>query len=328
MRNNLYVRLRFVSLLTVIATLLCTLFVSCGKAEAEVPTETPDKSICVEFTDALGQNIKITKNPERVAALLGSFADVWMLAGGEICAAAEDAWSDFGLELGGAVNIGGAHSPSLEMLLSSAPDLVLASASTASNVNMKDALISAGVTVVYFDVDNFDDYLKMLEICTRITGREDLYIQNGLNIQSQINSIKEKYEGDSLTDKERTVLLLRVSPSHIRAKGSRGTILGEMLYDMGCINIADSDTSLLDNLSIESIIQEEPYRIFAVAMGGDNKKAQELLDNMIKENPAWATLEAVREGRVHLMDKKLFNLKPNARWGESYQKLYETLTAK
>ena len=49
---------------------------------------------------------------------------------------------------------------------------------------------------------------------------------------------------------------------------------------------------------------------------------------MRKENPAWATLEAVREGRVHLMDKKLFNLKPNARWGESYQKLYETLTAK
>ena len=47
---------------------------------------------------------------------------------------------------------------------------------------------------------------------------------------------------------------------------------------------------------------------------------------MIESNPAWGTLEAVKEGRVHMMDKKLFNLKPNARWGEAYSKLYETLT--
>jgi hypothetical protein len=28
------------------------------------------------------------------------------------------------------------------------------------------------------------------------------------------------------------------------------------------------------------------------------------------------------------MDKKLFNLKPNERWGEAYQRLYESLTEK
>ena len=43
------------------------------------------------------------------------------------------------------------------------------------------------------------------------------------------------------------------------------------------------------------------------------------------ENPAWESLTAIREDRLHLMDKTLFNLKPNARWAESYQILYETL---
>ena len=211
-------------------------------------------------------------------------------------------------------------------MLSADPDFVIASAATASNVEMKDTLISAGITVAYFDVDNFEDYLEMLDICTDITGRKDLYEQNGLNIKEQIESVKEKYASGSLTDRERTVLLIRVSSSSIKAKGSSGTILGEMLADMGCINIADSDKTMLENLSIESIIRMEPYHIFAVAMGSDNETAKAILDDMIESNPAWGTLEAVKEGRVHMMDKKLFNLKPNARWGEAYSKLYETLT--
>ena len=34
---------------------------------------------------------------------------------------------------------------------------------------------------------------------------------------------------------------------------------------------------------------------------------------------------AVREGRVHVMDGSLFNLKPNSRWGEAYEQLAEIL---
>lgn len=294
---------------------------SCGRG-----SENPDTGEGVTFTDALGRQVTVPENPKRVAALIGSFADVWMLSGGELCAAAEDAWSDFGLELPEAVNIGGAHSPSLELLLSASPDFVIASASTASNVKLRDALEGAGITVAYFDVDNFDDYLGMLDICTSITGRRDLYEQNGSDIKAEIEGIKAKYQSANIPDEERTVLLLRVSASSIKAKGSRGTILGEMLSNIGCINIADSDTSLLENLSVESVIRKNPYRIFAVAMGDDNETARGLLDNMIKENPAWGTLPAVTAGRIHLMDKHLFNLKPNSRWAEAYQKLYETLT--
>ena len=32
--------------------------------------------------------------------------------------------------------------------------------------------------------------------------------------------------------------------------------IAEMLADLGCINIADSDTTLLENLSIEKIIEQ------------------------------------------------------------------------
>ena len=282
----------------------------------------------VVFTDALGREVTIEKEPQRVAALIGSFADVWQLSGGTVCATAEDAWDDLGLEMGDAVSLGGAHSPSLETLLSTEPDLVLASASTSSNVEMKEVLENAGIPVAYFDVDCFEDYLNMLDICTDMTGRKDLYEQNGTRIAEQIETIREECAAADLTEKERTVLLLRAASTSVKAKNSEGTILGEMLKDLGCINIADSDETLLENLSVESVIRQEPYRIFVVTMGNDTEKAMDNLSRMMEENPAWGTLEAVRENRLYVMDRKLFNNKPNAKWAESYEKLSEILLEK
>ena len=308
----------------IIAIIICfsvlsSLLTACSSEQNEY-----DQSAVI-FTDALGREVSVPKEPERVAALIGSFADVWMLAGGSVCATAEDAWDDFGLALPDAVNIGGAHSPNLELIFSVNPDFVIASASTSSNVEMKETLEAAGITVAYFDVDNFSDYLAMLDICTDITERKDLYECNGLAIQSQIEDIKQAIEERALPEEQRTVLLLRAHSSSVKAKGSKGTILGEMLADLGCINIADSDTSLLETLSVESIIRQEPYRIFVVTMGDDTEKAIDNLNQMMNENPAWGTLDAVAEGRLHLMDRKLFNIKPNADWAESYEKLSEIL---
>ena len=305
------------------AVIMISLF--CGCAEKAPQKEESDT---VTFTDALDREVTVKKNPERVAALIGSFADVWTLAGGTVCASADDAWDDFDLDLPNAVNLGGAHSPNLELLLSANPDFVIASSSTAADVEMKEPLENAGITVAYFDVSSFDDYLEMLKVCTDITGREDLYEQNGLNIKKQIDDIKSEFAKENIPENERTVLILRASAGFVKAKGSKGTVLGEMLADLGCVNIADSDKTLLENLSIESIIKREPYRIFVVVMGDDTEAAKNKLSSVMEENPAWGELDAVKQNRLYFMDKKLFNLKPNARWAEAYEQLVEILRKK
>lgn len=300
----------FLLLLAAVSTLL-----SCGQ---KPPTASETAHV---FTDALGREVRLEKAPQRVAALIGSFADVWVLSGGSLCAAPEEAWTDYGLELGDAVNIGGAHSPNLELLLSADPELVIASASTASNVDMLEVLEAAGIRVAFFDVDNFEEYLNMLDVCTDITGRKDLYTQNGLQLQERIEAVKTGFAESSLSDRERRVLLLRAHSGAVKAKGSQGTVLGEMLADLGCVNIADSDSSMLETLSVESVIRQDPYRIFVVTMGSNSEKAMANLTQMLESNPAWGSLEAIAEGRLHIMDRTLFNSKPNARWAESYETL-------
>lgn len=300
--------------------LLLSAFCGCSKKH-----ESSEGSETVIFTDALGREVTVNKKVERTAALLGSFADTWVLAGGTLCAAPKDAWDDFGLNLENTVNLGGAHSPSLEALLSADPDFVIASSATAAAVEMKEALENAGITVAYFDVNSFYDYLAMLKICTDITGRKDLYEQNGERVKDRIEKMKSDFHAAALPEEKRTVLLLRNSASSIKAKGSEGTVLGEMLYDLGCVNIADSDQTLLDHLSVENVIKDEPYRIFAVTMGDDTAAAEKNLTKLTEENPAWGKLEAVTQHRMHIMDRKLFNLKPNANWAKAYEQLVEIL---
>jgi iron complex transport system substrate-binding protein len=262
-------------------------------------------------------------SPQRVAALIGSFADIWCLAGGQdsLVAAANDAWTSFDLELGEDVaNLGAIKEPNLEVLLAAQPDWVIASSSTSADVELLETLESAGVNVAYFEVSNFQEYLNMLDICTQITGQRDNYIQYGENLAEQIQRSVDRADGS-----DPRVLYIRATGSGCKVKNSQGSVLGEMLADLGCVNIADSQTGLLESLSLEVILQEDPDYIFLVMQGTDQAAVQQMLDETLLSNPAWQSLTAVQEGRCHVMDEKLYNLKPNARWGEAYENLADIL---
>ena len=62
-----------------------------------------------------------------------------------------------------------------------------------------------------------------------------------------------------------------------------------------------------------------------VFQGSDQAAAQKTLDAALTSNPAWETLSAVQNGRFYIMEKELYHLKPNARWGEAYQKVADIL---
>lgn len=305
---------RVISLCLLLALLLCGCSAPAEENGAEGYT----------FTDDLDRTVTVTST-ERVAALLGSYADIWLLAGGTVCAAADDAWDDFDLPLSeDTVNLGGTKDLSLEALLASAPTFVLASTNTPQHLEWESALQGAGITVAYFDVSSFDDYLRMLKTCTELTGNEESYARYGESVAAVVEEVTS-HSRAAMAEDAATVLVLRASASSIRAKNSEGNVLGELLCDMGCINIADSDSNLLENLSVESIYLQNPDHIFIVQVGDDAAGMKENVNRFFAENPLWLELDAVKKDRVHYMDKRLFNLKPNAYWGESYIRLEEIL---
>ena len=61
------------------------------------------------------------------------------------------------------------------------------------------------------------------------------------------------------------------------------------------------------------------------AMAMDKIVSKRVMQQCGVRTPAWQELTAVREGRYHVMDQRLYNVKPNARWGEAYEKLADIL---
>ena len=300
---------------------------SAGGASAAA-TAPADSGAACTFTDGLGREVTLEAAPRRVAALTGSYADIWCTAGGRdtLVASASDAWTDFDLGLGEEVaNIGGAMGVSVEELLAAAPDLVLASTNIPSNQEMLPALEAAGVDVAFFSVDTFEDYLRMLEICTGLTGSPEAYQTYGEAVAEEIEAARARAAAALEEQGTEKVLYIRAAASVVKPKGSSGTVLGEMLADLGCINIADQDQSLLEDLSMEAILAADPDKILIVLQGADPEPAKAQLEGEVLSNPAWQQLTAVREGRVYYMDKDLYHLKPNARWGEAYDHLVEIL---
>lgn len=310
------------------------IFTACGQGEKNQSEENFTETIesettqAVSFIDDLGREVTV-ENPQRVAALLGSYAHIWHLAGGTVIASADDAWEDFEIPLADdAVNLGGTKDLSLEKLFEANPDFIIASSNTSQHVEWLDSLEGAKLNVAYFEVSDFEDYLRVLKICTDITGRTELYDENGSNISEKIETIIEASQKriQDHNGEAPKVLSLRASATWIRAKNSDGNVLGEMLRDLGCINIADSDDSLLENLNLEHIMQEDPDYIFICQQGNDIEGIKNHIQQFISENPAWSNLTAVKEGRVYVMERDLYTLKPNDRWSEAYEKLEEILS--
>ena len=308
--------------------IVCLLLAACGKApeaalaSAEASTESVSEGNLIRFTDDLGRELSIPK-PKRVVTLIASFADVWCLAGGaeSLVGVTNAVWTYYDLPLReDVVNLGSAKELNLEALIGCQPELVLASCGTDRNVELEETFEKMGIPTAYFSVNSFEDYLRMLEVCTELTGKTENYSVCGLDVQEVVDRAIARADGS-----QPRVLYIRATGSSCKVKGSTDTVLGQMLRNLGCRNVADGENTLLEQLSMEVILQEDPEYIFVVLQSADPKDAQTVLETTLLNNPAWQSLTAVREGRYYVMDPNLYNLKPNGRWGEAYEKLADIL---
>lgn len=269
------------------------------------------------FTDALGREVMV-ESADRVGIASGSFAECWMLAGGTPVAVTQDALEERDLDLPeDVIDLGSLVHPSMEVIVEADLDLLILVSTVKTHLELADTLDKIGIPYAYLNIETFDDYLNVLKIFTDITGREDLYDQNGVQIAEQIDQVIEENKLDTAVK----VLVLRTSSSKITARDSE-TMVGQMLKDLGCVNIADQEDAILEEFSLEAIVQENPEFIFVICRG-DEKEAKATLESLMASNPIWETLDAVENDQVYYLDKELFHYKPTVRWGESYEVLGE-----
>ena len=96
-----------------------------------------------------------------------------------------------------------------------------------------------------------------------------------------------------------------------------------MLDELGTHNIADTGSPLLDSLSLEYVLKNQPDYIFISTMG-DESPSREYVSSLF-ESEGWRELVAVQNGAYAFLPKDLFHYKPNSRWDLSYVYLIDLL---
>lgn len=327
------------------AAVLALALVGCGQQEAAAPaadnTAAPEQQAPasnaagaddaapgpVTFTDDLGNEVTVD-NPQRVVACMGSFANAWELAGGTLVGVSDDALQAAGWTIASpdVATVGDFAAVNLEAIIALDPDFVIMTSGTggrggdSSQADLRDALVGSGVPVAYFQVTTFDDYLRLMRTFTDITGREDLYEQNAAAVEQAIDDIVAQVPAENPP----TALVLTTFSGGTRVQAPE-TQTGAMLADLGVNNLAGENRSLLKDFSLEAVIEMDPDFIFVIPMGDDAEAAMRNLEEATAANPAWSSLSAVQNGRYITLDPTLYLSKPNARWSDAYQGLFDSL---
>lgn len=277
----------------------------------------------VSFIDGRGEEVTLSKKPERVVVLFNSYLDIWMLNGGSIVGKLEESVGQSPIP--GTENaeiIGALGSISLEKVLSVEPDLVILNSNQASQMELVASLQENKVPFIAIDYFGKEDYFKIVRLFSALNEREDLYEKNAVNVKNEIDSIIKEVPKNS----EPKVLIMMASAKSVTARAS-DSYVGDMLKDLHTINIADSSNDALSdkNFSIEKILEEDPDFIFVQTTGNDMDKVLERMKEDVESNPAWSSLTAVKNHRYIILPKDIYMFKANHRYAEAYKGLAEIL---
>lgn len=278
-----------------------------------------EKRETVVFTDDTGAVVEVMKKPERTAVLMGSYADIWLNASGTIVASVQDAL-ERGLIDEDVKIVGSGKEVNSEQLLAVNPDFVILSTDYPNHIELDQLLKDAGIPHAYFQIDSFDQYLNVLNIFTDIMDNKDAYETYGTKVKANVDAIFDQLADIQSNQK---VLLLRAYSTGMKAKAA-DNFVGEMLDELKADNIAEHAEILLDELSMEVILKENPEIIFVTMMGSDTQAAIDYVQNEM-QSEAWQQVDAVKNDQVIFLDKELYHYKPNARWDEAYEGLAKVL---
>lgn len=276
----------------------------------------------VTYIDVRGEEIKVTKNPEKTVVLINSLLDLWYLSGGESVARCSGT-TNVPEEAEDIEIIGKFYSVSLEKLIALEPDLVIVSSTVSSQMEMEDVLAENGIEFAPVDASTspYTNFDKNVYLFSQILETDELYETTIKEITGAVDEIISKAEE---SEKNPSAVVLFSSSKYVKCELPT-SLTGEMLDYLGVENIvadAQIEGSTKVDFSLERLIERDPDYIFVTTMG-DVEECKARVEQDVKSNEAWNSLTAVKEDRVYYLPKDLYLYKPNARYGEAFQGLAE-----
>jgi iron complex transport system substrate-binding protein len=148
-------------------------------------------------TDASGQNVTMSKMPERIVSCSPAISEIVCSLGLGDQLVAVTSYDDYPAQVKALVaenhTIGGFYTPSFESVVSYNPDLVLVNSGVPSHQSLAQQLKEAGYTVMQlYPQENLDEVYKSINLVGEISGKKDKATEVISSMESRISDIGAK----------------------------------------------------------------------------------------------------------------------------------------
>lgn len=302
---------RFVVLCLALLTLLVA--AGCG-SQASAPQASSGDKVFAVIHDAMGREVTLTKKPERIVVTSASFLEPLHEVGGDVVGR-PDSKTKMPEYAKDKASVGKVYQIDVEKVLACEPDLVIVN--KGMNEKLVDTLESNGIQTAVLDMKSYDDVKNEVQVLAQITGEPQKGEQLIHDMDAKIQAIKDKIPQDAH----------RVSILHTTNQGLsvqlEGSIAGCTARLLGWDNVAAGMTPLEKNpdaapYSLETLVEQNPEILFITSMG-KLEEAKAGMEQTMTENPAWQTVDAVKNGRVYYLPQDLFLLSPGIHYPDAVE---------
>ena len=283
----------------IFALIAAVILSGCGGADSA------DGENFAVIEDDIGRSVEIKSKPERIAVTSASFLEPLHKLGANIVGRpdSKNNMPDWAKDI---PSLGAVYQIDVERLIACQPDLVIVN--KGMNEKLIDVLTENNIPALVVEMKTFNNVTHALEIFGTVTGKEDLAKQLASQMYIDIQDIMAYLPPT----------IRRVAILHSTAQGLsvqlEGSIAGCIVELLGWENVAAGMTPLENNpdaapYSFETLAEQNPEIIFITSMG-DLDEIKKNMDATIADNPAWQTIDAVKNNRVYYLPQNLFLLSP------------------
>lgn len=275
----------------------------------------------IQIEDFANRKIAFDQVPQNIVALSNGETDIIYALGGELVGRPTSTTPLATKAAEQVEQIGSAHEVDLEKITLLRADVVLGN----NPMNTKDVPILEGVgtKVILTSANSVNEIEKQIELFGQLLQKEE----RASELVQEIEKKLKEYDTEPGGTKPRALLVYGAPGTYMAALPN--SLSGNILELAGGTNIASDYPSLQSypqyaQLNSERIVEANPQLILIMTHGNPDEVKKGFLKEM-QSNPAWSSLEAVKQNKVEVLPSDLFGSNPGTRIMESLDYLHEKL---
>lgn len=266
----------------------------------------------VEITDDTGRTIRLNGPAMRIIALYGAYNEILDALGLESRLVGRTKIDRLPPSILSRPSIGTHMRPNVELVLALKPDLIIQGGGRRQAMLPVSQLRSEGLNVAVFNPTTFAELFSVTEKLGKLTGDTN-------SAGNLVNRMKHRLAAVRIRvgqSKVRPKVFFEVRFPNLLAAGTQ-SIVNEVIERAGGVNCVTVDKKMV-RVNMESLVACNPD-VYLIQKGPMNPDP-----GPPKERPNFHILDAVKEGRVHIVDEQVFS-RPGPRSVEAVEQLYRLL---